>query len=103
MKTTRIYGKVTKLHDDYYEVEYEEYTDDIPTGAGTEDFINERLRDQTKKFDVYCYNGKTMKGAYRDGYRMTDCVGTMRISKNSSKITAARIKYGAENVARVGR
>ena len=103
MKTMRIYTSVKKIRNDYYEAEYQEYTDDILTGAGTEDFSGERLRTATKKFDVYCYNGKTMHGAYREGYRMTDCVGTLRISKGGSKIAAARIMYGAENVARVGR
>ena len=102
MKKTRIYTSVKKIGNDYYEAKYEEYTDNELTCVGTEDFSKERLKNATKKFDVFCYNGKTMHGAYREGYRMTDCVGTMRISKSSSKITAARIKYGAENVARVG-
>ena len=101
MKTTRIriYGKITKLHEDYYEVAYKEYTDGRLTGSGTEDFSKERLATATKKFDVYCYNGRVN----RAGGRMTDCEGTIRTSSNASNIGAARIVYGADKVARVGK
>lgn len=99
-ETYRVYGKKTKISDNYYELAYTEYrADGTIKCKGTEDFTKERLHSQTKTFDVYCYNGKTMHGVIREGYRMTDCVGTLRVSNNAPKLTVAKRLY--ENAARV--
>lgn len=90
-ETFKVYGKIKKISQDYFEVTYTEYYANGKIKCiSTEDFSSERLLEQTKTFKVYCYNGKIMNGAYRGGYRMTDCVGTLRVSKNSCK----RMIYG---------
>lgn len=99
-ETYKVYDNVKKIGIDYYEVPYTGYgADGTLVCIGTEDFSKERLRSQTKVFSVFCYNGKTMHGAYREGYRMTECVGTLRVSSNAPKLTVAKRLY--ENVARV--
>ena len=87
----RIYTKVTKIGDDYYEAEYKEidYTG-RQTGYGVEDFSGNRLRTATKLYEVYQHNGRINKA----GGRMTDYVGTVRVSKNASGLKAAIKVYG---------
>lgn len=108
-ETYRVYGNPKKIgivpmgaiSMDYYEVPYTEYrADGTIVCIGTEDFSSESLRKCTKRFDVYCYNGKTLHGAYREGYKRTEWVGSLRTSKNACKIAVARMVYG-DNVARV--
>lgn len=99
--TFKVYGKAKKIGINYYEVPYTEYyVDGTKRCIGTEDFTSERLRSQTKTFSVYCYNGEILHGAYREGYKRTDCVGTLRVSKNACKIAVARMIYG-DNVSYV--
>ena len=95
----RIYLSVRKIADDYYEAKYKDYLPDgTQVGFGYEDFSGERLREQTKKYAVYTYNGRVMHGT-REGWRMTDCSGTIRVSKKNSGLAAAKIQY--KDVARV--
>lgn len=63
-KPIRIYGRLRKIGDDYYEAEYKDYRPDGTVfGYGYEDFSGERLEAQTKKYEVHVYNGKTMHGS----------------------------------------
>ncbi len=104
-KPIRIYTRLRKIGDDYYEAEYKDYRPDgTVSGYGFEDFSGERLEAQTKKYEVHVYNGKTMHGT-REGWRMTDIVGdVMRVSAKTSGLTAARILYkNRMDVARVQR
>lgn len=94
-ETYKVYGNAKKIGNDYYEVPYTEYyADGTIKCESTEDFSRERLHKGTKRFDVYCYNGETLHGAYREGYKRTECVGTLRVSKNACKIAVARMIYG---------
>ena len=104
-KPIRIYGRLRKIGDDYYEAEYKDYRPDGTVfGYGFEDFSGERLKAQTKKYEVHVYNGKTMHGAVREGWRMTDIVGNvMRVSVKTNGLTAARILHKNKDVARVQR
>ena len=104
-KPIRIYGRLRKIGDDYYEAEYKDYRPDGTVfGYGFEDFSGERLEAQTKKYEVHVYNGKTMHGAVREGWRMTDIVGNvMRVSVKTNGLTAARILHKNKDVARVQR
>ena len=101
LKVYKVYREVRKIREDYYEAVYTEYTQADGqvriTGYGTEDFSKERLKSATKVFDVYKYNGKVNKA----GGRMTDCVGSIRTSKNACKIQVARMLLG-DDVVRVG-
>ena len=98
MNNFRIYTKVKKIADDYYEVSYKEYNaDERLVGTGTEDFSGARLKTATKQYAVFVYNGRINRA---DG-KMTDHVATIRMSKNTVAIQAARMLY--ENVARVER
>lgn len=101
-KPIRIYTRLRKIGDDYYEAEYKDYRPDgSVSGYGCEDFSGERLETQTKKYEVHVYNGKTMHGT-REGWRMTDTLGNLlRVSAKTSGLTAARTIY--KNVARVQR
>lgn len=99
MKTIRIYGKITKIKEDCYKVEYRDYTEGKCVWGGTEEFTLERLMTDTKKFDVYCYNGRLT----RAGGKMAVWSGSMRIAEGNSKLEAAKIVYGEEKVARVGK
>lgn len=103
-KPIRIYTRLRKIGDDYYEAEYKDYRPDgTVSGYGFEDFSGERLDAQTKKYEVHVYNGKTMRGT-REGWRMTDIVGdVMRVSAKTNGLTAARILYKNKDVARVQR
>lgn len=96
----RLYINVKKISgsgaDSYYEAKYKEFTSDGEfVCCGTEDFSQSRLYAATKVYSVYVYNGRTNKA----GGKMTDCVGSIRISKNACAVKAARRLY--ENVARV--
>lgn len=104
-KPIRIYTRLRKIGDDYYEAEYKDYRPDgTVSGYGCEDFSGERLDAQTKKYEVHVYNGKTMHGAVREGWRMTDIVGNvMRVSVKTNGLTAARILHKNKDVARVQR
>ena len=103
MTTYRIYTNVKKIGVDYYEATYTEYREDGSVcGAGTEDFSGARLRKATKVYNVYKHNGKVMHGAYREGYKMTDCVGTVRMSAGAVATRAAKTVYG-DDVVRVSR
>lgn len=94
-ETFKVYEKEKKIGHDYYEVPYTEYYANGEIKCiSTEDFSSERLRKQTKTFDVYCYNGEILHGAYREGYKRTDCVGRLRVSQNACKISVARMIYG---------
>lgn len=104
-KYFRIYTSVKKIGDDYYEAEFEEYSDDGELHyTGIEDFCKQLLQSKTAIYGVYKYSGQVMHGAYREGYKMTECVGYIRISKSALKIKcgllAARIKYG-DDVVRI--
>lgn len=99
-KITRVYISVKRIADNYYEAKYKDfYSDGTVAAYGCEDFSGERLRDQTKQYSVHVYNGKVMHGVRHDGWRMTDNVGTIRISHKSSGLAAAKLLY--KNVARV--
>lgn len=101
MKTYRIYSDIKKIGDDYYEAKYTEYFEDGTVHCvGTEDFSGERLRKGTKKYKVYKHDGRVMHGAYREGYKMTENVGSVRMSINAVAIKAAKMIYGAD-VARI--
>jgi len=95
-KTYRLYTSVKKIGDDYYEAKYKEltYSGEL-VSAGTEDFSRARLYSATRIYSVCAYNGRTNKA----GGKMTDCVGSIRISKSACAIKAARSLYN--NVARV--
>lgn len=92
----RIYTNVRKLDYDYYAVTYKEYdSNGKQTGYGVEYFSGKRFRTATKLYLVYQYNGRENKA----GGKMTDCIGSVRVSRNTSGLKAAIIIYG--NVARV--
>ena len=98
MDKFRVYSKVKKIGEDYFEVTYKEYTDDGKfVCTGTEDFSGTRLKTATKKYLVFTHNGREN----RAGGKMTDCVGVIRMSRNAVAIKTARMLYG--NVARVER
>ena len=97
MKTYRVYTNVKKIGEDYYEAEYKEYIGNELHCIGTEDFSKQRLHSATMSFDVYKHSGRIN----RAGGKMTECVGTIRTSRNACKIAVARMMYG--DVARVSR
>lgn len=98
----RVYTKYKKIGDNYYEATYKEYTKDGRLVAkGSEDFSGERLLAPTKQYKVYCYNGRVMHGTAHEGWRMTDCKGTIMMSNNAVAIKVAKILY--KNVSRVVR
>lgn len=99
-KTYKLYTSIKRISgsgdDSYYEAAYKELTYDGETvSCGTEDFDYRRLHSATKLYYVYVYSGRLNKA----GGKMTDCVGSIRISKNACAIKAARSLY--DNVARV--
>lgn len=99
-KTYRLYTSIKKIGgsgvDSYYEAAYKELTyDGEIVSCGTEDFSYSRLHSATKTYSVYVYNGRINKA----GGKMTDCVGSIRVSKNACAIKAARNLY--DNVARI--
>lgn len=102
-KLIRIYLSIKKIGEDYFEAKYKDfYPDGTVAAYGCEDFSGERLKNQTKKYEVRVYNGKTMHGAAHDGWRMTDTVGNiMRVSAKTSGLAAAKILY--KNAGRVQR
>lgn len=101
-KKARIYLNVRKLAENYFEAHYREYyPDGTLCGGGYEDFSEERLKSQTKRYRVRTYSGKVMHGARHEGWRMTDIAGFICVSAGTSGLTAAKIAF--ENVARVER
>ncbi len=101
MRNYRIYTRVKKIGDDYYEAAYKEYSPENElVSAGTEDFSSRRLATATKCYVVMVYNGRINSA----GGRMTDCVGEkIRMSRNAVAIRVARMLYKNRDVARVER
>lgn len=92
-KPIRIYTRLRKIGDDYYEAEYKDYRPDgTVSGYGFEDFSGERLEVQTKKYEVHVYNGKTMHGAVREGWRMTDIVGNVMTTFCKMNMLQAKLR-----------
>ena len=59
-KLIRIYLSIKKIGEDYFEASYKDfYPDGTVAAYGCEDFSGERLKNQTKKYEVRVYNGKT--------------------------------------------
>ena len=101
-KKIRIYLKVRRLAEDYYEAQYREYNaDGTLCGGGYEDFSKERLKSQTKYYEVRTFTGKVMHGTRNEGWRMTAISGWIRVSAKTSGLTAAKMAF--KNVARVER
>ena len=101
-KLIRIYLSIKKIGEDYFEARYKDfYPDGTVAAYGCEDFSGERLRSQTKRYEVRVYNGQIMHGARYEGRKMTSFANDIRVSAKSSGLAAAKILY--KNAARVQR
>ena len=85
----RIYGKLNKISEGYFEVPYKEYRPDGSLKAtGSEDFTADRLHSQTHYYSIRTWDGQRRNAG---GYRWFEDQGSFRVdSRQGLKEYAAR-------------
>lgn len=88
----KIYGSKRKINDDYFEVEYTEYSEDGDIiNEGTEDFSQKRYN-SIPVYEIWVWDGQRMN---KGGKRWFDHVQTIRSTGKPAEIKAAYIKNQA--------